>query len=138
MSDWNFLNRYRLRRGQFGSDASFGFNGAFRFPVPGEARAVCCIASDGEGWQHVSVSFGSENTHIPPYHVMCAVKNLFWEPEDWVVQFHPAKSEHVNNHPGVLHLWRPLNEKMPVPPSILVGIKEAGNLYEKARHETTD
>lgn len=55
---------------------------------------------------------------------MCKVKDLFWEPEDWVVQYHPAKSEYISNHPGCLHLWQPLNEKLPTPPSIMVGFKE--------------
>jgi hypothetical protein len=51
------------------------------------------------------------------------VKDLFWELEDWVVQFHPAQSEYVNHHPGCLHLWRPLVEKLPTPLAIMVGPK---------------
>ena len=58
MSDWTFLNRHRLRQGSLASDKTYGFNGAFAFAVPGEARLVCVIASDGLCWQHVSVSFG--------------------------------------------------------------------------------
>jgi hypothetical protein len=54
---------------------------------------------------------------------MCAVKDLFWGDDDWVVQFHPAKSAYVNNHPGCLHLWRPTREQMPMPPHELTGIK---------------
>lgn len=51
---------------------------------------------------------------------MCAVKDLFFEPEDCVIQYHPPKSEYVNHHPGCLHLWMPLNEKIPLPPKIFV------------------
>lgn len=81
------------------------------------------IASDGYGWKHVSVSY-MERDNTPTWDIMCKIKDLFWEPEDWVVQYHPAKSEYINNHPGVLHLWQPLNEKLPTPPSIMVGLKE--------------
>lgn len=49
------------------------------FPLPGEARRVCCIASDQQGWQHVSVSFG-EIKAVPSWSVMTQVKDLFWEP----------------------------------------------------------
>lgn len=38
MSDWNFLNRHRVRSGMFASTPDFGFNGAFMFSLPGEAR----------------------------------------------------------------------------------------------------
>lgn len=120
MSDWNFLNRHRVRCGRYGSDESFGFNGAFTFPLPGEARKICVIASDQEGWKHVSVSFGQQSPKPPTWDVMCAVKDLFFEPEDCVIQYHPPKSEYVNHHPGCLHLWMPLNEKIPLPPKIFV------------------
>lgn len=123
MSDWTFLNKHRLQVGPYASDASFGFNGAFQFNLPGEARRVCVVASDGLGWQHVSVSFG-KNTRTPSWEVMCAVKDLFWEPEDVVVQFHPAETQHVNFHIGCLHLWRCTDgREQPVPDPILVGPK---------------
>lgn len=124
MSNWDFLNRHRLTRGYYGSDASCGFNGAFQFALPGEARRVWCIASDGEGWQHVSVSFGPIHK-TPSWEILSAVKSLFWEDEDVVVQFHPAKSQYVNNHIGCLHLWRCTDgREQPIPPSIMVGLKE--------------
>src|SRR5256885_13943655 len=127
MSDWPFLNRHRLRQGFYRSSDEDGFNGAFSFALPGEARRVFCICSNGMGWQHVSVSFGP-NKSIPSYQVMCAVKDLFWEPEDWVVEFHPPRSEYVNNHPGCLHLWRSTAVPMPTPTALMVGIKDAGVL----------
>ena len=115
MSDWTFLNKHRVRTGFCSSQDSDGFNGAFKFALPGEARLIRCIASDGLGWQHVSVSLASKKT--PSWEVMCAVKDLFWEPEDWVVQFHPAHSSYVNIHPGCLHLWRCTDGRVqPIPP----------------------
>jgi hypothetical protein len=45
-----------------------------------------------------------------------------------VVQYHPAKSEYVNNMPNCLHLWRPVNEAMPTPPSIMVGVRDGQSM----------
>lgn len=55
-------------------------------------------------------------------------KDIFWGPEETVIQYHPPKSEYVNNHPSVLHLWRPTGVDLPLPPSILTGIKSLGTL----------
>ena len=123
MSDWTFLNQHRTQAGPPGAwwnQHTIGFNGAFMFAVRGEARAVCCLASDGHGWQHVSVSFGRNSSKTPSWEIMCWVKRLFWEPEDIVMQLHPAESQYVNQHPGCLHLWRPLEEKIPLPPAVMV------------------
>ena len=123
MSDWTYLNKFRIRSGPYASDPSYGFDGAFVLSKPGEARGICVVASNGMDWKHVSVSFGSRSTKTPSWETMCWVKDLFWDDEDWVVQFHPAKSEHVNFHPGCLHLFQPTESVMPTPPSILVGPK---------------
>jgi hypothetical protein len=50
---------------------------------------------------------------------------MFWCEEDCVVQYHPPKSQYVNNHPFCLHLWRPIDHQLPAPDSLLVGVKEA-------------
>lgn len=124
MSDWTFLNSRRVRSGEYGSDDSFGFNGMFEIALSGEARRIRCIASNGQGWEHVSVSFGPGAKSCPSWEVMCRVKDLFWNDDDVVIQFHPAKRDYVNNHPGCLHLWRCTDgREQPVPPSILVGLK---------------
>ena len=121
MSDWKFLNAHRARHPLFpNTDASWGFTGIFAFALPGEARQIRCIASDGIGWQHVSVSF-VKNSKAPSWELMCRIKDLFWEDEDVVIQIHPAKSTYVNNHPGCLHLWRSLEAPQPLPPTVAVG-----------------
>lgn len=85
------------------------------------------IWSYGGGWEHVSVS--PFKKHITPsWDDMCKIKDMFFEEEETVVQYHPSKSEYVNNMPNCLHLWRPLVDVMPTPPSIMVGIK--GVTYE--------
>ncbi|MFV2055406.1 MAG: hypothetical protein ACC707_03020 [Thiohalomonadales bacterium] len=88
-----------------------GNNGDFR---KGKLRMR---ASNGADWEHVSVSLVHR---VPSWEEMCWVKDLFWDDEDVVVQYHPRKSEYVNIHPYVLHLWRPMVEVMPLPPVICV------------------
>jgi hypothetical protein len=120
MSDFATINKGRVRAGVYRSEDSDGFNGAFFLFVCHEWVRV--IASDGEGWKHVSVS-RRDSHKCPTWEMMCAIKDLFWTPEDWVIQFHPAHKEYVNNHPGCLHLWQPTNADFPKPDSILVGTK---------------
>ena len=129
MSDWAFLNLHRCKTTsryvppQYCTDDSFGFCGMFRFTVDG--KLTRCVVSDGENWQHVSVSIEGESKP-PTWKMMCDVKELFFEDTDWVVQFHPPHSEYVNHHPGCLHLWRytGTDKEMPTPPSIFVGLKK--------------
>lgn len=101
-----------------------GFNGLFRFTIDGSLVRV--IASDGSGWQHVSVSMEYQPNTPPSWRMMCKVKDIFWEPEDVVCQFHPRKSEYVNYHPGCLHLWRCTDREFPTPPMHFVGPKTKG------------
>lgn len=98
-------------------------NGNFSVAIKNKVTAHC-ISSDGLGWEHVSVHIVDRRIkRIPTWEEMCYIKKIFWEDEDWVVQFHPAKSEYVNNDEFVLHLWKLKNEEFPTPPSFLVGVK---------------
>jgi hypothetical protein len=120
VSNWDYLNGCRIAGGPYASTPMDGFSGAFTVIVCHEWLRI--IASDGYGWRHVSVS--RRDSHKPPtWEMMCAVKDLFWEAEDWVVQFHPARSEYINNHPGCLHLWQCMDRLQPTPESALVGLK---------------
>ena len=49
-------------------------------------------------------------------------KDLCWAAEEAVMQLHPPRSKWINNHPYCLHLWRPLNQEIPLPPEIAVAI----------------
>ena len=113
-------NNHRMRsHPTLYSNDSDGNNGYFMFPLKG--FEVHCVASDGEGWEHVSVTFGGEST--PSWEIMCFVKEQFWSDEDTVIQFHPKKSEHVNFHSYCLHLWRKSGVNQELPPSIMIGPK---------------
>lgn len=113
------VERYRIRVGCMGSDPGdqFGmFDG-----IPGPCgRDLRVIASEGDRelgvpWEHVSVSIP---TRCPNWPEMCHIKELFWDDEDAVIQFHPPKSEYVNNHNYCLHLWRPMDGVFPMPPKM--------------------
>ena len=106
------------------SSKSDGNNGAFF--IKSGSDILQCVASDGHNWEHVSITIRTKNRQVcstPSWEIMCLVKDIFWDDEDCVVQYHPPKSEYVNNHPYVLHLWRLTNAELPRPHSIMVGIK---------------
>jgi hypothetical protein len=108
------------------SDDSLGNNGLFIIPYQKKnILQYRVLASDGMGWEHVSVSLSIAGKKMvircPIWEEMCYIKSLFWDEEDCVIQFHPAKSEYVNRHPYVLHLWRPVGITIPIPDKIMVG-----------------
>jgi len=92
------------------------------------------VFSTGMGWEHLSVSLRklisrtrrtfSQVQRCPTWPEMCFLKNLFWDPHEATVQFHPAMADYVNNHEFVLHIWRPIVVGFPVPDPIMVGLKD--------------
>ena len=103
------MERERLIHGTRGDSG----NGFFKVFVGGKSFLV--IASDGGGWDHVSVTTRN-GKRCPTWEEMCAIKDMFFYPEECVVQYHPAKSEYVNIHEHCLHLWRPQRKSVPMPP----------------------
>lgn len=139
---WKIPEKYRIESEQFGLKGEpFG---AFQIESPDKSRVtktnLVIIATPGDesvgiDWEHVSVR--AEKTinsrivqMLPTWTEMCFVKALFWDDEDVVMQLHPKKSEYVNNHNFVLHLWKPTKSEIPTPPSILVGFKNLGDLSQ--------
>jgi len=108
--------RLRLRTGPWGtSKETHGNNGVFYLKYKGIEYRI--IASDGGGWEHVSIS----GEFLPPdWDVMCHVKSLFWDDEEVVMQLHPKKSDYVNVHNNCLHLWKPIGVDIPTPPKSFV------------------
>ena len=86
-------------------DSRAGNNGIFVIPLCNKKIVAHVIASDGLDWEHVSVTIANKQ-RTPRWEEMCKIKDLFWGPEDCVIQFHPPQSEYVNAHPYCLHLWR--------------------------------
>ena len=80
-------------------------------------KPMAFVASWGGGWEHVSVSFSGRT---PTWEEMCKVKDTFWNDNECVIQYHPAKSEYVNNHPYCLHLWKKIGSEFETPPKAFV------------------
>lgn len=112
-----------LRNKRF-SKKENGPNGVFKLRQQygsGSMTEFFIIASNGGGYEHVSVSL--DRDRCPTWEEMCKVKDLFWDPEDAVFQFHPPKSQYVNQHKYCLHLWRKIGATVELPPSEMVGLK---------------
>lgn len=92
-------------------------------------RFASVIWSDGGGWEHVSIC-PFKRSYTPSWDDMCQLKDMFFKEDEIVVQYHPAKSEYVNNMPNCLHLWRSMNSTFPMPPSIMVGVKQGQSRTE--------
>jgi len=124
--EFKHLDRYRLPTSPPGADY-----GAFLIPYAADrlhlsALNVISSGHDTEhGWEHVSVSIAPQSPYgllvpsikrCPTWNEMNPIKNLFWEPEETVVQFHPKASEYVNNNEYVLHMWKKIGEEYELPP----------------------
>jgi hypothetical protein len=108
----------RITEGPVKSDRSFGNNGAFLLDSCEPGWQLVLIAAQDQGWEHVSVHATTRTgrNRTPTWREMSFIKDLCWDDDDVVVQYHPRKAEYVNLHPHVLHLWRPIDLVMPTPP----------------------
>ena len=89
MKNLNELNKNRIKMFGYDGDES---NGAFKFRIKGNDYLV--IASNGGGWEHVSVSCISR---VPSWEIMCEIKDMFFNEDEVVMQLHPAKKDYINN-----------------------------------------
>lgn len=86
--------------------------------VQGPRKTVLrIVASWGDGWDHVSVSLSSRT---PRWEEMNFIKDLFFNNDETVMQLHPKKSEYINVHEFVLHMWRPHDAEILTPPLYMV------------------
>jgi hypothetical protein len=130
ISDFDHL---RIRTGPIGTTTMDGRNGLFEVESLRTGRRLSVIISDGadweecglpgEPWEHVSVSLPSR---CPNWQEMSVVKDVFFGPDETVVQFHVPASEHISHHPYCLHLWKP-PYPLPLPPSVTVGPRGLGD-----------
>lgn len=96
-----------------------GMLGAFELASPTDGRPLRVIASDNDGWDHVSVSRVSR---CPNWPEMSFVASQFFAADEFAMQLHVPAELHVNNHPFCLHWWRPHVQAVPVPPVWMVGV----------------
>lgn len=91
--------------------------GAFWFPSPIDQKPMRVIASCGEGWDHVSVS---RQNRCPNWIEMDRVKRSFFKEHEVCMQLHVAEKDHISVCHNCLHIWRPHDTEIPLPPSIMV------------------
>lgn len=109
----------RITLGKFGSPHCAPF-GMFLFEGLPSCAVLQVIASDGYGWDHVSVSVPGEE-RCPTWEEMDWVKRKFWDDAEIVLQFHIHGEAKVNAHPYCLHLWKSHTARIHTPPSWMVG-----------------
>lgn len=130
MKDLRTLDSYRLTAFERQYYGAYGGAkaGAFEFRSPCDRRLMLrVIASNGEGWDHVSVS---TDRRCPNWEEMEHIKRIFFKPDEVAMQLHVAESDHISQHPYCLHIWRPHDVWIPLPPPIFVGPDSA----RTARH----
>jgi hypothetical protein len=84
----------------------------FRFSKP-----ITVVFSNGGGWDHVSASKANKT---PTWEEMCQIKDLFFNEEETVIQYHPKKSKYKNIHNHCLHLWKKQNNEFELPPDYMI------------------
>lgn len=113
MRDLNTLNRFRQRDLEMKLFGIIGGATEGVFIIPRGNVELRCIAANGGGWDHVSISV---HGRIPTWAEMCFIKEQFFEDDEVAMQLHPAKKNYINFHPNTLHLWRPHADVIPLPP----------------------
>jgi hypothetical protein len=123
------LEAGRVLSGAWATTPEWGLTGMFKLRAPSGAELAIgahtgdgpMVALDSDGGRHViSACTGWEHATVhtegrtPTWPEMCFVKNLFWEAEECVIQYHPKSSEYVNFN-DCLHLWRPKQVTVPKP-----------------------
>lgn len=91
--------------------------GMFVISSPIDKRALRILASNGDGWDHVSVSLSNR---CPRWSEMELVKRTFFLPGEVAMQLHVPVDDHISLHPFCLHLWRPHVGTIPLPPKQMV------------------
>jgi len=93
-------------------------NGVFLVPSPIDNAGMRVIASNGLGWDHVSVS---RKNRCPNWTELEYVKRLFFLDHETAMQLHVPSSDHLSLHDYCLHLWRPNDGvEIPRPPALMV------------------
>ena len=117
MRNLNLLDQYRKDHQLLG----MGDDGNGYFEIPGIGSILRVVASNGMGWDHVSIS---TIRRCPNWPEMKKIKELFFLDEEPAYQIFPAKKDYINCHPYCLHWWRPQNGQVLEPQTDMVGPKE--------------
>ena len=71
----------------------------------------------------------------PSWDEMCELKEIFFSPDETVVQFHARRAKYINYHQHCLHLWKKQGSRYDLPPGWMVGPKPGGQTEEECRME---
>lgn len=104
------LERFRATHPTLGRGA--GMFGFFLIGTPrgtllrviSSGGATSSDVRDPQAWEHVSLSLADRT---PSWEDMARVKDLFWRPDETVLQYHPKRAAYVNAMEFCLHLWKP-------------------------------
>lgn len=94
-----------------------GFYGMIYLPLGSKNHLFSIVVSWNNGWDHISIAHRYRD---PEWLTMCKLKELFFDDDEVVVQYHPKKEDYINIHPHCLHLRKPQNEEVVHPPKELV------------------
>ena len=61
-----------------------------------------------------------KSKQTPRWEEMCKIKELFFEDDETVIQYIVAKKDNINVKENCLHLWKPTNQTVPMPPKCFV------------------
>ena len=122
------VNEFLDSKQIYSQDLSFSEDGIKGF-ICIDRIDMSFVASWGGGWDHVSVA-PLKKKIVPSWEMMCKVKDIFFKPDEAVIQIHPPKDEYVNNIPNCLHLWRANDKEMILPPSFMVGLREGQTMAD--------
>lgn len=126
------LHTPRLQVMQSGDDGGYGL--AYLASNRRNTFPALVIFSWGNGWDHVSVSYSNRT---PTWDEMCEIKDMFFNPDEAAVEYHPAEEQYVNNHPHCLHIWKPQGCTLPTPPTWMVGARK-GQTWQGALQEAKE
>lgn len=127
MKDLTELNCFRCRVVAADDVDNPRTDGRFVIPLVNMGISLRVIASSCNGWDHVSVSLETTATgdpipRTPTWEEMEIAAQWFFRPEETAMQLHVPASDHINDHPYVLHWWRPWSKlrRIPRPPKFMV------------------
>jgi len=109
------LDKFRAVHPRMGDSLPGANYGFFVIPTGKTVLRVISSGSDGKPneWEHVSVSLAER---CPTWKEMERVRELFFSPEECVLQFSTPRSVKVNISKNCLHLWRQVGVTVPLPP----------------------
>ena len=112
------MERWRVQQGQLAT-LPRDMEGCFIIKnLNNGAQGLRLIVGNGMGWDHVSVS---RKSRMPTYDDMRWAMKMCFHPDAVAMELHLPATDHISCHPYCLHIWRPQNEVIPLPPKIMVG-----------------